>query len=132
MNIKLIQKIVYWLTTAVMFYFMLFAIVNYHTKHEVMAGFFKAFGYPTYIVYPLAYLKLTALIVIATNYFNNLKEIAYGGYFLNTCLALVAHLKAGHEPTHVYILIPCIIISYVLSNKVRGRPKKNFLITSES
>jgi len=128
MNKKTIQTIVYWLATAVMFYFMLFAIINYHTKHEVMAGFFKSFGYPTYIVYPLAYLKLIALIVIATNYFNNLKEIAYGAYFLNTCLALTAHLKAGHEPWHVYVLLPCIIISYVLSNIVRGRPEKDFLV----
>ena len=128
MNIKFFQKIAYWLATAIMFYFMLFAIIKYHTSYEVMAGFFKSFGYPTYIVYPLAYLKLSALIAIATNYFNNLKEIAYGGYFINTCMALAAHLNAGHEPWHVYVLLPCIIVSYVLSNRVRGKPGKDFLV----
>jgi len=125
---SLVKKIIYWAATGVMFYYMLYAAINYHLKHEVMSGFFKHFGYPEYVVYPLAYLKIAAFLVILSNRYNNLKEMAYGAYFINTLMATVAHLKAGHTPTHAYLLIVAIIVSYWLSNQVRGKPKRDFLI----
>ncbi|MRX28337.1 DoxX family protein [Kangiella sp. HZ709] len=129
-NKILVKQVLYWSATLVMFYFMLYAAINYHIKHEVMASFFKQFGYPEYIVYPLAYLKVTALLVILINRYNNLKEMAYGAYFINTLMSTTAHLKAGHQPTHAYVLIIAIMFSYWLSNQVRGKPKKDFLIVS--
>ena len=110
-----------------MFLMMAFSFVTYHIMFDQQSGFFERFGYPTYIVYPLAYLKLLALIVIATNRFNNLKEIAYGAFFLNTIMATTAHLIDGHHPWHAYILLICIPVSYLLSNKVRGRPARDFV-----
>ncbi len=124
----LIEKILYWIATLLMFALMLLAIVNYHLYHEGMSAFFVKFGYPTYIVYPLAYLKLGALIVIASNRYRNLKDIAYGAYFINMIAATYAHLSAGDNPVHAYVGLAVIPISYTLSNKVRGEPKRDAFI----
>lgn len=122
------EKIIYWIATIAMFGLMLMAIIGYHQNYEAMSGFFKAFGYPTYIVYPLAYLKLGALLVILTNRYRNLKDIAYGAYFLNMIAATTAHLMAGHTPIHAYIGLIAIPVSYMLSNRVRGEPSKDAFI----
>ncbi len=121
-------KILYWVATLLMFALMLLAIVNYHLQYEAMSGFFAKFGYPTYIVYPLAYLKLGALLAIASNLYRNLKDIAYGAYFINMIAATYAYLDAGDNPVHAYVGLAVIPISYILSNKVRGEPKRDAFI----
>jgi len=125
---SLIEKILYWIATLLMFALMLLAIVNYHLQYETMAGFFEKFGYPKYIVYPLAYLKLGALLAILTNRYRNLKDIAYGAYFINMIAATYAHLLAGDNPVHAYVGLIVIPVSYVLSNRVRGEPKRDAFI----
>lgn len=126
-----LEAIIYWIATLLMFALMLMAIIGYHLQHDVMSGFFKAFGYPTYIVYPLAYLKLGALLAILTNRYGNLKDIAYGAYFINMILATAAHVGAGDTPIHAYVGLVAIFISYFLSNRVRGRPKRDAFLLDE-
>lgn len=121
-------KILYWIATLLMFALMLLAIVNYHLQYEGMSAFFTKFGYPTYIVYPLAYLKLGALLAIASNRYRNLKDIAYGAYFINMIAATYAHVSAGDNPVHAYVGLVVIPISYILSNTVRGEPKRDAFI----
>ena len=120
--------IAYWVATLLMFALMLLAIVNYHLHYESMSAFFTKFGYPTYIVYPLAYLKLGALLAIASNLYRNLKDIAYGAYFINMIAATYAHLSAGDNPLHAYVGLAVIPISYILSNKVRGEPRRDAFV----
>lgn len=120
-----IETGVYWVATLIMFAIMLLAIIGYQANYARFSTFFVAFGYPVYIIYPLAYLKLTALVVIATNYYGNLKDIAYGAYFVNMGFATAAHLGAGDTPVHCYVGFIAIIISYGLSNRVRGEPKRD-------
>lgn len=125
---SLTVKIIYWAATLLMFALMILAIVNYHLQYEAMAAAFTKFGYPAYIVYPLAYLKLAALLAIATNLYRNLKDIAYGAYFINMIAATYAHLSAGDNPVHAYVGLVVIPISYILSNKVRGEPQRDAFI----
>lgn len=125
---QLLEKITYWVATVIMFALMLMAIISYHVDHDRMAGYFEYFGYPTYIVYPLAYLKLLALIAILTNYFRNLKDIAYGAYFMNMVAATVGHVMAGDQPIHAYVGLVVVPVSYILSNRVRGEPKRDAFI----
>jgi uncharacterized membrane protein YhaH (DUF805 family) len=125
---SLAEKIIYWVATLLMFALMLIAIVNYHIRYDTMSGFFKAFGYPTYIVYPLAYLKLLALIAILTNRYRNLKDIAYGAYYLNMIVATYAHILAGDNPVHAYVGLFVVPVSYLLSNRVRGEASRDAFI----
>lgn len=120
----------YWASTLIMFALMLLAIIGYITNYAVFSKFFVAFGYPTYIIYPLAGLKLVALLVIASNYYRNLKDIAYGAYFINTVMAIAAHLRHGDSPIHAYVGLVAIILSYLLSNRARGVPRRDAFVLS--
>lgn len=126
-----LEKSIYWVATALMFLLMLFAVVNYVIQYDVMAGFFEKFGYPAYIVYPLAALKFIAFMAIASNRYGNLKDIAYGAYFINMVAATYAHLLAGDNPVHAYVGLIVIPISYVLSNRVRGKPARDAFLLAE-
>lgn len=108
MNASRKDRIIYWVSTGFVLFAMGWSVVTYHVV-PAQAEWFINFGYPTYIIYPLAYLKLIAIIVIVTNRYNNLKEMVYGAYFINLCLATTAHLIGGgeiegHHPIHAYIL----------------------------
>ncbi|MFA5988191.1 MAG: DoxX family protein [Sphingomonas sp.] len=122
------EAIAYWVATLIMFAIMALAIIGYQAQYANFSRFFVEFGYPTYIIYPLAYLKLGALIAIAANRYRNLKDIAYGAYFINMGFATVAHLRHGDTPIHAYVGFVAIIISYVLSNRVRGEPRHDAFV----
>lgn len=128
---KLYENIIYWIATGLMFALMSLSISMYTTRHDVAASFFTAFGYPAYVVYPLAALKAGALLIILTNRWDNLKHIAYGAYFLNMIMATYAHLIAGDNPVHAYVGLVAVPVSYILSNRVRGRPSRNAFMLPE-
>ncbi len=119
------DKAIYWIATGYMLFLMMVSVVNYHLVHERMAGAFLSFGYPTYLVYPLAYLKLIGVIVIITNRYNNLKDWVYATYYINMILAFVAHFVAQNFFWHAALGLICVPISYIYSNKVRGRPSRD-------
>ena len=60
MPATLFEKITYWIATLLMLALLLFAAQMYVLNHGAAAGFFELFGYPTYLVYPLAALKFAA------------------------------------------------------------------------
>ena len=121
-----IKAVVYWLATAVVLALLGFAAFMYLTNYGAAAGFFERFGYPTYVVYPLAGLKILAAIVILTHRYNDLRDMAYAAYFINMVMALAAHRLAGDGAEHAIVGLVCLVISYLLGNQVRGRPKRNF------
>jgi len=122
MSATRVEKVLYWIATLLMAALMLFSAQLYFFNHAAAVGFFELFGYPAYVVYPLAVLKLTALAVILANRWRNLKDIAYGAYYLNMIMATAAHLLAGDNPVHAYVGLVAVPLSYVLSNRVRGVP----------
>ena len=74
----------------------LYSAQMYFRNYEMVQGFFEALNYPTYIVYPLAILKVLGVIAIVTKKSDTLKEWAYAGFFLDLVLATAAHYDAGH------------------------------------
>jgi len=121
-----LQATVFWLATAYVLYLLGFAVWAYHAKHEMISAYFNSLGYPTYLVYPLAYLKLLAILIIVSHRYNDLRDMAYAAYFINMIMALVGHAAHGDTYLHAAIGGTCLAISYLLGNKVRGRPKRNF------
>ena len=126
MNLKYLKFAVFWLATAYVLYLLGFAVWAYHAKHEAIAGFFTTLGYPSYLVYPLAYLKLLVILIIVTHRYNDLRDMAYAGYFINMMMALAGHAIYGGSYVHAAIGGVCLVISYLLGNQVRGRPERNF------
>lgn len=125
-RVFLVVKIIYWIATALMVLLLGYAAYFYHAAHDAAAGYFAALGYPTYIVYPLAWLKITTIIIVLTHRWNDLRDMAYAAYFLNMIMALVAHHVHGDSYTHAIVGMIAIPVSYILGNLVRGVPKRNF------
>ena len=112
MNYKT-NNIIYWITTGLLTGLMLMSAGMYLFNNDVIRVAFTKLGYPTYLIYPLAALKILGLVAIWTNKSKTLKEWAYAGFFFNFVLALAAHLyvKDGEfAPALVAILL--LVTSY--------------------
>ncbi|AUC83044.1 DoxX family protein [Lacinutrix sp. Bg11-31] len=114
-----IKKIIYWIATIGVCGIFLFSAGMYFTKYEMVKGFFEVLNHPTYLVYPLATLKIIGVIMILLRKNSWLTEWAYAGFFFNAILASAAHYNAGHEIGLSYVVIPLILISYFLGKVVR-------------
>ena len=110
----------YWLTTVVLCGIMLYSAYMYFTNTAMIKGFFDSFGYPTYIVIPLAVLKVAGVIMILWRQSQWLTEWAYAGFFFDLVLATLAHHYAGHGVIgfSLYGLI-AIFPSYFLGKYLR-------------
>lgn len=115
-----VPKVLYWISTGILTAIMLFSVYNYFFNHQIIAGFFEGYNYPTYLVYPLAIAKLLGLIAIWGNFSRFLKEWAYAGFFFNTSLALLAHLMA-QDSGYLFSLLAliCVLISYFTAKQIR-------------
>lgn len=85
----------------------------------MIKGFFESFNYPTYIVIPLAILKVLGVIMILWRKSDWLTDWAYAGFFFDLVLATAAHQDAGHSIGLSVIAIPVLFVSYFLGKKVR-------------
>ncbi len=114
------QKIIYWIATVLFSGIILFSIYNYFFNHETIRGYFEAFGYPTYLVYPLAIAKILGLVAIWGNFSKWLKEWAYAGFFFNTLLAFFAHyMYNGSDYLFAVLAFAGVIISYITGKQQR-------------
>lgn len=126
MNTKKISLGLYWLATAYVLFLLSFSVWAYHVRHESIAAYFSAIGYPSYLVYPLAYLKLLTIFIIVSHRYNDLRDMAYAAYFINMIMALVGHFVYGDSFLHAALGASCLVTSYLLGNKVRGKPRRDF------
>lgn len=114
------QKIIYWIATGLLTLLVLFSAGMYFFNHVEVAKVFEGLGYPTYIIYPLAVLKLLGLLVILGNFGGKLKEWAYAGFFFNFVLAFFAHIMVGDgEQIGALMGLVFLLTSYFSGKKVR-------------
>lgn len=91
-----------------------FSAQMYLRSPDMVAGFFEMLDYPTYLVYPLAIVKILGIIAVLSNLSKVLKEWAYAGFFFDAVLATLAHYVAGHAILLSATAIVLVIISRVL------------------
>ncbi|KJD32716.1 membrane protein [Tamlana sedimentorum] len=115
------NKIIYYISTGLLTAIMLFSASMYFFKHDAISEAFKHFGYPTYIIYPYATLKLLGLIAIWSPKFKVLKEWAYAGYFFAFILAFFAHVMVndGQQGTAIIAFV-ALIVSYIFNKKINN------------
>ncbi|APG64909.1 hypothetical protein LPB136_05845 [Tenacibaculum todarodis] len=115
------NKIIYYTATGLLTLLMLFSAGMYFFNHEAVATMFTSFGYPTYIIYPLAVAKILGLVAIWFLKSKTLKEWAYAGFFFDIVLAFFAHymISDGEQGASVVGLV-LVIISYIFSKKVQN------------
>lgn len=115
------NKIIYYVATGLLTALMLFSAGMYFFNHEAVATMFTNFGYPTYIIYPLAIAKILGLVAIWFLKSKTLKEWAYAGFFFDIVLAFFAHymISDGEQGASVVGLV-LVIVSYIFSKKVQN------------
>ncbi len=113
------DKIIFYAATGLLTLLILFSVGMYFFNHEEVVEMFTNFGYPTYIIYPLAIAKILGLIAIWFVNNKSLKEWAYAGFFFDFILAFFAHYMIGDgEQMGSIIAIVLMLTSYFFVKKV--------------
>lgn len=113
------KKIIYWAATGLLSAMLLMSAGMYIFNNEMIQQMFISFGYPTYLIYPLAVLKISAVVVLLTQKNSKIKEWAYAGLFFDFVLAFFAHIMIGDgEQVGAILAIILLTVSYIYNNKV--------------
>lgn len=120
------DKTIYWISTGLLCFLFVAGAMMYLFNYQRAEGFFINLGFPTWIIYPLAVLKILGPIAILTKRSNFLKELAYAGFFFDAILAFVAHLMVSDgEYMFSSLALTFTIISWIYDRKVFGNYVQN-------
>lgn len=113
------NKYVYWISTISLFSMLILVGIFYIVFYEKLVIYFESYGYPIYLIYPLAIAKIVGSLVIL--FYNKLwlKELAYAGFFFNFILAFFAHVMISEFDPFPTIFMILLLISY-FTGKKRG------------
>ncbi|PWJ40090.1 DoxX family protein [Sediminitomix flava] len=116
------KKIGYYVSTGLLTALMLMSAGMYIFNNAEITKAFESFGFPTYIIYPLAAAKILGLVAIWTKLSTTLKEWAYAGFFFNFTLAAAAHIMIGDgEQGGAIVALILLFTSYFLDRAVFGK-----------
>jgi DoxX-like protein len=114
-------RIVYWIATGLVALVYFGGGVFYIAAHQMVVGMYEnLLHYPSYIVWPLAILKIIAAVVILWRPSAMLADWAYGAMFWHLLLAASAHISVGDPgwpPSAVTWVL--LIVSWLTVNRVR-------------
>lgn len=113
------HKIIYFVATGLFTALMLFSAGMYFFKNADIVKGFTSFGYPTYLIYPLAIAKLLGLVTIWQTKYKTVKEWAYAGFFFNVVLAFFAHVMISDgQQMGASIGLILLPLSYYFGKKI--------------
>ena len=114
-----ITKILYWLSTGLLSALLLMSAGMYVFNNAEVSTLFSSFGYPLYIIYPLAAAKLAAVAVLLSQKKSTIKEWAYSALFFEFILAFFAHYMVGDgDQMGAAIAMVLLIASYITGRKL--------------
>jgi hypothetical protein len=112
------NKIIYWSATGLLSALLVMSAGMYIFDYEQVATMFTAFGYPIYLIYPLAVAKFAAVVVLVTQKQTIIKEWVYSALFFEFILAFFAHFMIGDgEQMGALIAMILLIVSYIFGRK---------------
>lgn len=112
-------KITYWTSTGLLSAMLLMSATMYVVGYEEIVQVFESFGYPSYIIYPLAIAKVSAVVVLLTQKVSKIKEWAYSALFFELILAFFAHyMISDGEQIGAVMAMTLLVISYITGNKI--------------
>ncbi|WP_147676811.1 DoxX family protein [Algibacter pacificus] len=113
------NNIIFYIATGLFSVIILFSAGMYFFNHENIEKAFTHLGYPTYIIYPYASLKLFGLFALWHPKFRIIKEWAYSAFFFAIILAFTAHIMV-HDGGQGAALVAMIllIVSYIFNKKI--------------
>ncbi len=114
-------KIIYYISTGLLTILMLFSAGMYFFNHQEVVLMFASFGYPTYIIYPYAILKILGIVALWFVANKVIKEWAYAGFFFAFVLAFFAHFMIGDgEQLGAGMAIILLTTSYIMNKKIKN------------
>jgi hypothetical protein len=117
-------KITYWAATGLVAFVYLGAGAFYISSHDMVVGMYEGLlKYPTYIIWPLAVLKVVAAVVILWRPSTFLSDFAYAAMFWHLLLAASAHMAAADSPNSLPAIVTLIalLVSFLTQNRVREK-----------
>ncbi len=112
------NKIIYWVSTAIMCAIFMYSAFMYFTKYEMVTGFFEYLVFPQWLIYPLAVAKVLGVVAVLTKKSKFLKELAYAGFLYDALLALTAHVMTGGGYQMSIIALVATIVSWIYDRKI--------------
>jgi len=126
------NKIIYWTSTVLLCALFIMGAMMYIFNYPRAESFFISLGFPTWIIYPLATVKILAPITILTRKSNFLKELAYAGFLFDAILAFFAHwMVSDGEYMFSTIALALTIVSWIYDRKVFGSYVQNLNISKK-
>jgi hypothetical protein len=121
MNQNKFIKAGFWTVSLLFSMLMLYSAKMYLFNYEMIKGFFVALGYPTYLIYPLAILKIIGVVVLIFNFNKLVTEWAYAAFFFELILAFFAHFMKFHQDYEMALAgLILLLSSYFLGKKARN------------
>ena len=105
-----LNKIIYWVTTAIVSVMMAFAAFSDFTSPDVKASY-AHLGFPGYFRIELGAAKILGAIALILPFVpRKVKEFAYAGFTIVFVSAFIAHLASG-DPISAAIM-PIIVLTF--------------------
>ncbi|MFA8436900.1 MAG: DoxX family protein [Marinifilaceae bacterium] len=116
------DKLIFWISTGLMCAIFLFSAALYVFGHEFAVNAYNVIGFPTWILYPSAFIKVLGVIAVLTRKSKLLLEWAYSGFFFDVVFATIAHLMAGDgsEPLSIFAIVVSVV-SRIYYGKMYGK-----------
>jgi hypothetical protein len=119
-----LPNLIFWFSTTLLSLLLLLNVFNYLFNHGETEITFELLGYPTYLIYPLAFAKLFAVVAIVSSKIRFLKSLAYAGLFYNFLLAIIAHLANSDGAGFMAFLgLVLLIVSFVFDKIMKPNNK---------
>lgn len=113
------NKIIFWIATGLLSAMMLMSSGMYIFNNTFIQDTFLGLGFPSFIIYPLAFLKISGVLVLTLTKWETVKELAYAGFFFDFLLAIGAHLAIGDgEQFGAMMALTLLIVSYVFRKRL--------------
>lgn len=114
-------KITYYVSTGLLTLLMIFSVSQYFLNHKEISKAFESFGYPTYIIYPYAVIKLLGLVSLWFVSNRSIKEWTYAGFFYAFVLAFFAHYMIGDgDQMGALVATILLLVSYFTNKKLKN------------
>ena len=105
-------RIIYKISTISLFSMLILTGILYFVYYDELVVYFERYGYPTYLIYPLAGAKIIGSFVILKSKNRLLVDFTYAGFFFNFVLAFFAHLMAKEIDPFPTISLVLLLTSY--------------------
>lgn len=127
------NKTIYWIATGMLCALFIMGAMMYIFNYPRAESFFISLGFPIWIIYPLATLKILGPLAILSRKSIFLKELAYAGFLFDATLAFFAHFMV-RDGEYLFSILALIFttISWIYDQKVYGKMIQNKQIVAST